>query len=140
MKIIFTTFLICINCFIFAQNKEIYKVQKAVEKLTAAMISANKEELENITSNQLSYGHSSGRIEDKKTFIENIMLKKSVFKSIQIVDQTIEIFKNTAIVRHNFMATTNDNGIAGNVQLKILLVFIKQNKNWKLMARQSVKN
>jgi ketosteroid isomerase-like protein len=45
----------------------------------------------------------------------------------------------TAIVRHLFDGTTNDGGKPGTVKLKILLIFEKQGKDWKLLARQAVK-
>ncbi|MCX8481434.1 MAG: nuclear transport factor 2 family protein, partial [Sediminibacterium sp.] len=75
----------------------------------------------------------------KNNFIQNILLKKSVFLNIQLNDQTIDIINKTAIVRHHFTATTNDNGVSNIVHLKVLLVFIKEKNNWVLIARQSIK-
>ncbi|MCX8472365.1 MAG: nuclear transport factor 2 family protein [Sediminibacterium sp.] len=124
----------------FSQTKQILRVEQAVNKLTAAMLSANQKELEDITSKHLSYGHSNGRVENCTSFIENLVQKKSVFLTITITDQKIEVFKKSAIVRHSLAATTNDNGVAGSVQLKVLLVFVKQKSNWVLFARQSIKN
>ena len=103
------------------------------------MISGNKTDLENIASNQLSYGHSNGYVEDKKEFVEKLASGKSDFLSITNKEQTVSIVKNTAIVRHILLAETNDNNEPGKVNLKVLLVFVKANGNWKLLARQAVK-
>src|SRR3954462_2713532 len=56
-----------------AQNKEEAAVTAAVENLRKAMIDGDKAGLQNITADQLSYGHSSGKVEDKATFVDNIV-------------------------------------------------------------------
>jgi hypothetical protein len=114
-------------------------VADAVEKLRKAMIDGNKEELENIVSDKLSYGHSGGYVEGKAEFVEKITSGKSDFVTIDLKDQIINISGKTAVVRHKLNATTNDNGKPGEVHLAILLIFQKEHKQWKLLARQAVK-
>jgi ketosteroid isomerase-like protein len=122
-----------------AQNKEEAAVTAAVENLRKAMIDGDKAGLQNITADQLSYGHSSGKVEDKATFVDNIVTGKSDFVTIDLTNQTITISGGAAIVRHSLSATTNDNGKPGNVNLNILLIWQKQKGQWKLLARQAVK-
>ena len=122
-----------------AQSKKEKAVAAAVEKLRVAMLDGNKEKLEAIASDQLSYGHSGGHVEGKTEFVEKIASGKSDFVTIELKDQAISITGKTAVVRHFLNATTNDNGKPGEVHLKILLVFQKQNGQWKLLARQAVK-
>jgi ketosteroid isomerase-like protein len=122
-----------------AQNKGEAAVTAAVESLRKAMIDGDKAGLQNITADQLSYGHSSGKVEDKASFVDNIATGKSDFVTIELTNQTISIAKDVAIVRHALAATTNDGGNPGNVKLNILLVWQKQKGSWKLLARQAVK-
>jgi ketosteroid isomerase-like protein len=122
-----------------AQSKEEAAVNAAVEILRKAMIDGDKAGLQKITADQLSYGHSSGRIEDKATFVDNIVTGKSDFVTIDLTNQTVAVTGDAAIVRHTLSATTNDGGNAGSVKLNILLVFQKQKGQWKLLARQAVK-
>ena len=124
---------------VHAQSKVETGVADAVEKLRKAMIDGNKEELENIVSDKLSYGHSGGYVEGKAEFVEKIVSGKSDFVTIELKDQTINISGKTAVVRHKLNATTSDNGKPGEVHLAILLVFQKEHKQWKLLARQAVK-
>ena len=123
----------------FAQEKE-NAVAAAVEQLRQAMIDADQSKLESLVSDQLSYGHSSGVIDDKKTFVDKIVTGKSDFVSIDLSEQTITVSDKTAIVRHLFKPKTNDGGKRGEVQLRIMLVWQKQKGGWKLLARQAVKN
>lgn len=134
-----TVVILSFQFFINAQTKQEKAVADAVEKLRAAMAYANKTQLENLVADQLSYGHSSGDIEDKKEFIEKIVSGQSDFVEINLTEQTISLNGKTAIVRHILNAKTNDGGKPGEVRLRILLIWQKQKGNWKLLARQAVK-
>lgn len=122
-----------------AQSKEEAAVNAAVENLRKAMVDGDKTGLQQITSDKLSYGHSSGRVEDKATFVENIVTGKSDFVTIDLTGQTVAVSGDAAIVRHVLSATTNDSGKPGTVKLNILLIWQKQKGQWKLLARQAVK-
>jgi hypothetical protein len=123
----------------FAQSVDEKAVASQVELLRKAMVDADKTSLERLSAEKLSYGHSSGKIEDRTTFISNIAGGKSDFVSIELSDQHIAVTGNTAIVRHTLSADTNDGGVAGHVKLHVLLVWNKEGKEWKLVARQAVK-
>jgi ketosteroid isomerase-like protein len=122
-----------------AQSKEEGAVNAAVENLKKAMIDGDKAGLQKITSDKLSYGHSSGRVEDKTSFVDNIVTGKSDFVTIELTNQTVSVSGDAAVVRHTLAATTNDSGNPGSVKLNIMLIFQKQKGQWKLLARQAVK-
>ncbi len=123
----------------FSQNKSEMAVADAVETLRKAMVDADKSTLQNIAAEELSYGHSSGKIENKTEFVEAIVSGKSDFTKIDLSDQTIKIAGKTALVRHKFFAATNDSGKPGSVTLHILTIWQKQKGGWKLLARQAVR-
>ena len=138
--LIFTAaFLLSITVAATAQSKDEAGVAAAVEKLRKAMVDGDKKELEDIVMDKLSYGHSGGHVEGKAEFVDKIVTGKSDFVTIDLSDQTIEISGNIAVVRHKLEAKTNDNGKPGDVHLLVLLVFQKDHKQWKLLARQAVK-
>lgn len=114
-------------------------VASAVDNLKAAMISGDRTQLENSVAEKLSYGHSSGHIDDQKEFVEKIASGKSDFVSIDLTEQTISISGKTAIVRHILKAKTNDGGKPGDVHLRVMLVWQKRSGKWILLARQAVK-
>jgi hypothetical protein len=122
-----------------AQSVKIRNIQTAIDNLKNAMVSGDRLQLEKIASDKLSYGHSGGHIEGKSEFIEKIVSGKSDFVSIDFTEQTISVVGKNAIVRHQFSAVTNDNGKPGNVKIKVLLIFLKEKGQWKMLARQAVK-
>lgn len=122
-----------------AQSKEETQVTAAVENMRKAMISGNKADLEAIASDDLTYGHSSGKLQNKTEFVDAFVTKASVFVTITLTNQTIKVNHNTAIVRHKLDAQTADGGKPGTVSLGIMLVFVKEKGEWKLLARQAYK-
>lgn len=114
-------------------------VTQAVEKLRKALIDPDKATLESLVAADLSYGHSAGLIEDKPAFIEALVSGASDFKSIDLTEQSVTVVDNTAMVRHKLSGETVNKGVAGQVKLAVLLVWVKQKGDWKLLARQAVK-
>jgi len=122
-----------------AQSKDEKAVAAAVETLRKAMVDGDKTALEKIAAEELTYGHSGGKIEDKAAFVQALASGASDFVSIELTEQTIKVVGDVAIVRHKLAADTNDGGKPGTVKLAILTVWKKQGKEWKLLARQAVK-
>jgi hypothetical protein len=132
--------LVFITILVQAQTKEEKEVAGSVQILRAAMISGDKASLQKITADQLTYGHSNGKLEDKAAFVEALASGTSDFVTIDLEDQTISVVDNTvALVRHKLHAKTNDNGKPGEAHIGILLVWQKQKGSWKLVARQAYK-
>ncbi len=140
MKHFFSLLAFCaIFQFASAQSKDETAVEAAVQSLRKAMIDADKAGLEKLTAARLSYGHSNGRIEDKATFIGNLVSGQSDFVTMDLSAQTIAITGQTAIVRHALSGQTKDGGKEGMINLHVMLVFGKEAGQWKLVARQAVK-
>ena len=121
-----------------APTKEVNAVSAAVEALRKAMLAGDKSALENLTAGELSYGHSSGRIENRAEFIEALTSGKSGFSAIELSDQTINVVDNIALVRHVF-AGSSRKAHGEKLKLAILTVWLQQQGQWKMVARQAAK-
>lgn len=139
MKKVLLAIVFMSTSFLYAQNKQEQSLLLAVDKLKNAMISGERKALEDIAADHLSYGHSSGKVEDKATFVETIASGKSDFVTIDLKNQTLKITGKTGVVRHELHAKTNDGGKPGEVHIGIMLVWQQQGKHWKLLARQAYK-
>lgn len=122
-----------------ASDTDTAAVANKVEQLRTAMINGDEKALQQLSSPQLSYGHSSGNIEDKATFIEKIASGKSDFVTMELTDQTISFSGDVALVRHNLNADIKDGGVPNKIHLGVLLVWQKHAGEWKLLARQAFK-
>ncbi|EON76251.1 hypothetical protein ADIS_3379 [Lunatimonas lonarensis] len=142
LKSLLTTFLLACSIahFTYAQNKEIAAVEKAVAQLREAMLSGDATSLTAIASPHLTYGHSNGTIEDRAAFVEVLASGKNNFTKIELSDQTVEVLGKIALVRHNLVGNTHNKGAdPATVNLGVLMVWQKEGKDWKLLARQAFK-
>lgn len=115
-------------------------VEAAVEQFRLALLEPSQEALEQLTAPQLTYGHSSGLIEDRETCIASMVTGKFKFTSLTFSEQTVEVTGNTAIVRHRMYGDTHDEGQdPGIASLHVLQVWHHTDSGWQLLARQAVK-
>ncbi len=114
-------------------------VDDAAEQLRRLMIDPDKARLEALVSDDLSYGHSGGKVDTKTSFIADLLSGASDFVTITITDQTVRRTNNVALVRHTLSASTNDGGKPGSVTIKILQVWMLTDGRWQLIARQAVR-
>ncbi|HZY79358.1 MAG TPA: nuclear transport factor 2 family protein [Cyclobacteriaceae bacterium] len=114
-------------------------VTKAVEALRVATVDANKQALEKIAATDLTYGHSSGLVEDKAAFVDALVSGKTDFITIILSEQVVKIVGNVATVRHKQTGDVVNSGTPAKVNISVLQVWIKVKGEWKLLARQAVK-
>jgi ketosteroid isomerase-like protein len=123
-----------------AESADQAAVADSIAALTKAMLAADRAKLESLVSDQLSYGHSSGRIQDKKDFVEVIASKKTVYKSIVLSNHAVTIAGNNAIARHAWESESGTGDGKWNVsKIGVLQVWQKDAGGWKLLARQAFK-
>lgn len=122
-----------------AQSPDEEAVARAVDSFSKAMIAADKAALDSLTADELSYGHSSPKVDTKASFIDSLMTRKSAFKTIDLTKQTIQMAGDLAIVRAHFSSDIEPEGKPGHVELELLMIWQKRNGTWKLVARQAYK-
>jgi len=122
-----------------AESAEDKAVEQAVEALRKALLAADKGQLEKLTAEQVSYGHSDGRVQTKAQFIDGVMTRKAIVKSITFPELTIAVAGDAAIARHLFEAESETDGKPSSVKIGTLQVWQKQDGGWKLLARQGYK-
>lgn len=122
-----------------AASAEEAAVAQAIEAMRKAVFGQEKAQLEALCSEQLSYGHSDGRVENKAQFIEGVMNRKAILKSLTLSDHTIAIVGIDAIARHTWVSESETDGKATTTKIGVLQVWQQQGGAWKLLARQSVR-
>ena len=107
-----------------------------VDALRKATFDADKAKLEQLTSAQLSYGHSGGRVETKEQFITGVMTRKAVVKSLTWPELKVSVAGNAGIARHIWLSESEQDGKTTTTRIGVLQVWQKQDGDWKLLARQ----
>jgi ketosteroid isomerase-like protein len=130
-------------CFFSFINTRAQSPQKDVESsiasLNKAMISQDQPALEKLTMEELSFGHSTGAIENKSVFIKNVMSGSVKFTQIENADLAISFADDIAIARTiSSIKGTRDSGPL-DIKIGILMIWKKSGDAWKLLARQGYK-
>jgi len=113
--------------------------EAAAERLRVVMIDPDKARLEALVADEIVYGHSSGRVDTKASFIADLLNGNSDFVTLDITDQTVKVMQDVTVIHHTLTAKTNDRGVAGNVKLLVLQVWQRREGTWVLVARQAVR-
>lgn len=124
---------------VYAQSRAESAVRSRVEALRRAMVDADAAALDELVSEDLSYGHSNAVVEDKKRFSEKLITGESDFLTMELSELTVKISGKTALVRCRLDGKTSDGGKPGQAKLHVLMVWQQKSGTWKLLARQATK-
>ena len=119
-----------------AQAGDEAAVAAAVETLRKGLLEPDKAKLEQVAAAQISYGHSDGRVETKEQFINGVMTRKQVVKSLEFPELKVAVVGNAAIARHIYLSQSELDGKPTTTRIGALQVWQKQDGAWKLLARQ----
>lgn len=116
-------------------------VTKNLEAFRAAQAASNAEGLASLCAAELSYSHSSGVVEDKATFIANATNGKSKWLSLVYENPSIRVVGPVAIVRFHWLGEQESvaDGKKSSTNLHILMNWVKQGTDWKLLSRSATK-
>ena len=114
-------------------------VKDAVEALRKALLMADKAQLELLAADQVSYGHSSGKVQNKAEFVDGVVTRKAVVKSLDFPELTVAVAGDAAIARHLYVSDSETDGKPNHTRIGVLAVWQKQDGSWKLLARQGYK-
>jgi len=115
------------------------EVETSIANLNAAMISKDKSILEKLTAEELSFGHSTGVVEDKSEFVQNVLSGPTTFSRIDISNQSSNPAGDIAIVRNISTINGINKGQPLDLKIGVLMIWKKEGGVWKLLARQGFK-
>ena len=111
-------------------------VAQSIETLRQGILQQDKAKLDQVCASQISYGHSDGRSETKEQFINGVMTRKQVQKSLAFPELKVFVVGNNAVARHIYLGESELDGKQNTTRIGALQVWQKQDGGWKLLARQ----
>jgi hypothetical protein len=114
-----------------------HAVEDALEALRKAILTQDKAQLEKVTANQLSYGHSTALVQNKAEFVDGVMTRPEMIKSIEFTQVKTNFSGDAAILRHLWHSEVETQGKPQSIGIGVLTVWQNQAGDWKLLARQA---
>ncbi|GAB3970145.1 hypothetical protein GCM10028806_17610 [Spirosoma terrae] len=139
MKSLLTLSFILLVQLVRAQSAEEKAVIAAEKNRFEAQISKNYAVLDQVLGNDLVYTHSNGNTDSKESYIQSIRDGKSKYDAINVEEQKVRVYGNTAIINGICMIKAMSNGETINTHLKYTDVYVRKGKQWQMVAWQSIR-
>ena len=114
-------------------------LKDAEAKLNKALILKDTSVLKQLLHKDVSYGHSNGWVETKNDVINDLVNGALAYKKIETKDVKWIVTNNVATLRNTSDIDYVKDGKAGQLHMHVVQVWLKTNKGWQLLARQSTK-
>ena len=106
---------------------------------TEAMIKQDAKALEEILADDLSYVHSSARVETKAEFISNVTSGRTRYRAMEQNDVKVRQYGDTAVVTGHANVHVEANGREVKFQIRFIDVYAKRDDVWRMVAWQSTR-
>jgi ketosteroid isomerase-like protein len=111
-------------------------VAQALEAYRQAMLGADRAQLEALCMERLTYGHTSGLLQTKSEFIDDVAGGASTWKSLAFTEPSACVVGDTAISRYTFTGESEKAGTVTPLKFSVVMVWKRQDGQWKLLVRQ----
>ena len=124
---------------VYAQTADQKAVSDTERRRFNAQIKKDYAVLEQILSNDLIYTHSNGPVDNKVAYIQSIRAGKLTYEAIDVQEETIRIYGNTAVVNGVCLIRATSNGETINTRIRYTDVYVRNGARWQMVAYQSLR-
>ena len=114
-------------------------LKEAAAKLDKALIAKDTLVLKQLLHKNVTYGHSNGWVETKDEVVGNLVSGKMAYNKIDIKNIKWIVSNNVATLRNTSEISYVKDDKPGELHLHVVQVWLKTNKGWQLLTRQSTK-
>ena len=123
-----------------AAADETAALRAADDERVAAILAADGARLDAIFSDDLSYTHSNGKHDTKKSYMDSLVSHKTVYKSYDYQQKDFSLASpDIALMTAHLLITSSSDGKEVHNDLSILAVWRKEAGKWRFLAWQSAK-
>lgn len=102
-----------------------------------ALISNDIPVLEEIFADDLTYVHTSARLDTKESLLAGLRAGTTRYLAMDMKDLKVRPYGDTAVVTGTFAARVQVRGQEGNPTPRVLMVYVKRGGRWQLVAWQT---
>jgi ketosteroid isomerase-like protein len=116
-------------------------VRAADDERVAATMAADPARMDAIFSDQLHYAHSSGKIDTKKSYVDSLLARSTVYTGYEYKQRDFLVAAPDVVLMTAHVIIKAGSPTAQNTNdLNILAVWRKEGGKWRFLAWQSCKN
>ncbi len=111
-------------------------VMRAEKSWKAAVLSGDRNALQKLMAEDLSYTHSSAKTQTKEEFIQDATGGSTVYKSIEFEGTKLRQYGNVVVVTQSAVIVTVQTGTS---HLYLTEVWAQKDGRWQMASRQATK-
>ena len=142
MKQILLTSLFLL-AFVISASAQTNKIEQGILQLekewVEALVKADVTALERIYSDSLTYTHSNSLTDTKASYLANLKTGKTKYISMEREDVKVRVYGNTALHTSKTNISLVTDGKPSSFAVKMLHVYVKEGKNWRMVAHQTTR-
>ena len=132
-------FIISGSSILLSQSKTEQHIAALEQRRFEAMTQQDIPFLKKVLTENVTYAHSNGLVENKTQHLENVRTGNITYEEMKVEKSDIRIYKKAAVVNGIINVKGLYKGHPFDVRLGFTDVYVKQKRKWKLAAWQSVK-
>jgi len=102
-----------------------------------ATIAGDLAALERLLHDDLTYAHSSGFTDTKRSFLDALATGRFRYRRIEHADETVRVYGGSALVTGRATIDIDVDGAPRTLRLAFLAVWVETSAGWQLAAWQS---
>ncbi|WP_246169173.1 nuclear transport factor 2 family protein [Rudanella paleaurantiibacter] len=140
MRLLLSFFMLLSWATVFAQSADEKAVLAAEKARFDAQVAKDYDALGKLLTDDLVYTHSNGNVDGKESFIQSIKDGKSSYNTIDVKEQKVRVYGNTAIINGRCDIKMNaPDGKLTDLRLRYTDVYVKRNGRWQMATWQSLR-
>lgn len=125
-------------CSVFGASQE-DELKATIEKWKTAVVNKDRATIEKHTDPNVTYSHSNALMENREQMLAAFLAPDIVYKGMDMTDTTFRFVGNVGIVQTKMTVRNVQKGESKSTPLSVLMVWVKEKGDWRLMARQTTR-
>ena len=114
-------------------------VRQAEEQRCEALTHGDLATVERLMSDDSTYIHSSGEVQNKAAFIGDLKSGKRVYKGLNASDVQIRVYGNTAVLTERTDLRVTNAGKDLQFPMRVTAVYVNHGGQWQMVTYQSTR-
>lgn len=120
-------------------GQEERSVSEAETRRFEAMTKGDVAALDGLLAEELTYTHSTGQVETKRQFLDDVRSGRLKYEFIAPEDVLVRVYGTTAVATGRARIQVRTQGQEMGIQIRYTDVYVKRAGRWKLVAWQSTR-
>jgi len=122
-----------------AQDKNAADILAADKAWADAVTKTDTAALEKLLADDLVYTHSTGVVDTKRQYIDNLKSGAQQYHSVTHLDPKVQVYGGTAVLTSGLKMDTTSKGARQQSSFRVIHVWTKKPAGWQMIAHQTTR-